>query len=262
MVLLHRVVLQMGGSGTPAASLLCPVRGPTSSLTSQPGGTPRHPGTPSLCRAPPARAEPVKPGWDWVWKGSSGHTPSAPPTEAPPSSHLSQVELEDIADVVRGGLGQLHQLLPILKRLAELLHTGLDTIDSVDALSETQKRGWGEESCSSACLQELGAAGSFCAGVTQSHLGTFPPAQTFLSFLFHRKEGGKRSGCPSSEFGVSEPNLSPGTFCTPESDSRVCGFCAEAQDGFRRSSRAVERGRESASPWFSVLASRSQQRTS
>lgn len=66
--------------------------------------------------------------------GSSGHLPSFPCHEAPPPPHLSQVELQDIADVVGGGLGQLHQLLPILKGLAKLLHTGLDTINSVDAL--------------------------------------------------------------------------------------------------------------------------------
>lgn len=52
--------------------------------------------------------------------------------------HLPQVELQDVADVVRGGLGQLHQLLPILKRLAKLLHTGLYTVHAVDALSKTK----------------------------------------------------------------------------------------------------------------------------
>lgn len=53
--------------------------------------------------------------------------------------HLPQVELQDVADVVRGGLGQLHQLLPVLKRLAKLLHAGLYAVHAVDALSKTEK---------------------------------------------------------------------------------------------------------------------------
>lgn len=66
--------------------------------------------------------------------GSSVQLPSFPHREAPPAPHLSQVELQDVADVMGGGLGQLHQLLPVLKGLAKLLHTGLDTVNSVDAL--------------------------------------------------------------------------------------------------------------------------------
>jgi len=61
-------------------------------------------------------------------------TASPSPQEASPAPDLSQVELQDVADIMRGGLGQLHQLLPVLKCLAELLHAGLDAVDSVDAL--------------------------------------------------------------------------------------------------------------------------------
>lgn len=39
------------------------------------------------------------------------------------NAHLSQVELEDVADVVRRVIRQLNQVLPIFKSLAELLHT-------------------------------------------------------------------------------------------------------------------------------------------
>ena len=47
---------------------------------------------------------------------------------------LSEVELEHIADVMRGGLRELHQLLAIFKGLAQLLHTRLHPIHTVDAL--------------------------------------------------------------------------------------------------------------------------------
>lgn len=67
--------------------------------------------------------------------------PCLPQQKVSPAPYLPQVELQDIADIMGGGLGQLHQLLPVLKRLAELLHAGLDAVNSVDALQREGKRG-------------------------------------------------------------------------------------------------------------------------
>lgn len=49
-------------------------------------------------------------------------------------SHLSQVQFEHIADVVRRGLGKLHQLFAVLKRLTQLLHSCLHSIYTVYSL--------------------------------------------------------------------------------------------------------------------------------
>ncbi len=48
--------------------------------------------------------------------------------------YLSEVKLEDVADVMRWTLGQLHQLFAVLKGLTQLLHTSLHPVHSVDAL--------------------------------------------------------------------------------------------------------------------------------
>lgn len=68
-------------------------------------------------------------------------------------------------------------------------------------------------------------------------LGHPLPAQTLLSFLFHRKEGGKRNEFPRSEFGVSGQSLSPGTFWLPTSSnlkSESVGFHTKAEEHFKR----------------------------
>lgn len=52
-------------------------------------------------------------------------------------AHLSQVEFEHIADVVGVKVGQLHQVLPVLKRLTQLLHPRLGAIHAVDPLQGT-----------------------------------------------------------------------------------------------------------------------------
>lgn len=48
--------------------------------------------------------------------------------------YLSQVKLEDVADVMWRTLGQLHQLLAILEGLTQLLHARLHSVHPVDAL--------------------------------------------------------------------------------------------------------------------------------
>lgn len=48
--------------------------------------------------------------------------------------YLSEVKLENVADVVWGTLGELDQLLAILKGLTQFLNTSLHPIHSVDAL--------------------------------------------------------------------------------------------------------------------------------
>lgn len=53
---------------------------------------------------------------------------------SPRQLYLSEIQLEHVADVVWRALGQLHQLLSVLESLAQLLHAGLDPVDSVDAL--------------------------------------------------------------------------------------------------------------------------------
>lgn len=92
---------------------------------------PRHPHCPAC--AAPTRDGSVRPGSVWG-VSSPGQPPPPRQQKASLPQYLSQVELQDVADVVRGGLGQLHQLFPILKRLAKLLHAGLDAVNSVDAL--------------------------------------------------------------------------------------------------------------------------------
>lgn len=56
------------------------------------------------------------------------------------STHLSQVEFEHVADVVRIQFRELHQVLAVLKSLAQLLHTRLGTIHAVDPLHSTKKQ--------------------------------------------------------------------------------------------------------------------------
>ncbi len=51
-------------------------------------------------------------------------------------AHLPQVQLQYVADVVRRGLGQLHQLFAVLKRLAQLLHPRLHPIHTINTLTE------------------------------------------------------------------------------------------------------------------------------
>lgn len=51
-------------------------------------------------------------------------------------SHLAQVKLQYITDVMWWGLWQLHQLFAVLKRLAQLLHPRLHPIHSINALRE------------------------------------------------------------------------------------------------------------------------------
>lgn len=58
-------------------------------------------------------------------------------------AHLSEVKLEDIADVMWRTLRELDQLLPILEGLTQLLHAGLHPVHPVDAL----QRGEGERKC-------------------------------------------------------------------------------------------------------------------
>ena len=53
-------------------------------------------------------------------------------------AHLSQVELQHVADVMWVEVGQLHQVLAVLKRLAELFHAGLGPVHTVNALYQQQ----------------------------------------------------------------------------------------------------------------------------
>lgn len=48
--------------------------------------------------------------------------------------YLSEVKLEDVADVMRRALRQLHQLLAVFEGLTEFLHAGLHAVHPVDAL--------------------------------------------------------------------------------------------------------------------------------
>lgn len=57
-------------------------------------------------------------------------------------AYLSEVQFENIADVMWWTLGQLHQLFPILKGLAQLLYAGLHTVDSVNALQDQNSDQW------------------------------------------------------------------------------------------------------------------------
>lgn len=54
------------------------------------------------------------------------------------AAHLSQVQFEYVADVVGIKVREFHQVLAILKRLAQLLHPRLGTIHTVDALQCTK----------------------------------------------------------------------------------------------------------------------------
>lgn len=56
------------------------------------------------------------------------------------SAHLSQVEFEYVADIMGIKVGELHQVLSILKRLAQLLHPRLGTIHAVDTLHGTETK--------------------------------------------------------------------------------------------------------------------------
>lgn len=56
------------------------------------------------------------------------------------AAHLSQVEFEYVADVVGIKVGELHQVLAILKRLAKLLYPRLGTIHAVDTLHSTKTK--------------------------------------------------------------------------------------------------------------------------
>ncbi len=60
--------------------------------------------------------------------------------EVSKATHLSQVELEYVAYVVRIKLRELHQVLAILKRLAQLLHPRLGAIHAVDPLHSTKTK--------------------------------------------------------------------------------------------------------------------------
>lgn len=55
-------------------------------------------------------------------------------------AHLSEVKLEHVADVMWRALRQLHQLFPILKGLAQLLHTRLHSVYPVDTLSHNSRQ--------------------------------------------------------------------------------------------------------------------------
>lgn len=55
-------------------------------------------------------------------------------------SNLSEVKLQDVADVMWWALGQLHQLFAVLKGLAQLLHTSLHPVHSVDALQAWRRQ--------------------------------------------------------------------------------------------------------------------------
>ena len=54
------------------------------------------------------------------------------------AAHLSQVEFEHVADVVGVQVGELHQVLAVLKRLAQLLHPRLGAVHTVDPLQRTK----------------------------------------------------------------------------------------------------------------------------
>ena len=54
--------------------------------------------------------------------------------------YLSEVKLEDVANVMWRTLGQFDQLLAILKGLTELLHTSLHPVHPVDALQAGSRR--------------------------------------------------------------------------------------------------------------------------
>lgn len=54
------------------------------------------------------------------------------------TAHLSQVELQDVADVVRVKVRELHQVLAVLKRLAQFLHPRLGPVHPVDALQSAE----------------------------------------------------------------------------------------------------------------------------
>lgn len=57
--------------------------------------------------------------------------------------YLSEVELEDVADVVRRVIRQLHQVLPVFECLAELLHARFGAVHTINSLrgprEETKK---------------------------------------------------------------------------------------------------------------------------
>lgn len=50
------------------------------------------------------------------------------------AAHLSQVELENVTDVMWIKFWELHQIFAVLKCLAQLLHPGFSAIHAVDAL--------------------------------------------------------------------------------------------------------------------------------
>ena len=56
------------------------------------------------------------------------------------AAYLSQVEFEYVADVMGVKLGKLHQVLAILKRLAQLLYPRLGAIHAVDPLHSTKTK--------------------------------------------------------------------------------------------------------------------------
>lgn len=55
------------------------------------------------------------------------------------SPHLSQVKLEHIAYVMRVEVRKLHQVLSVLKGLAQLFHTRLRPIYTINALEMHRK---------------------------------------------------------------------------------------------------------------------------
>lgn len=60
-------------------------------------------------------------------------------------SYLSEVELEDVADVVGRVIRQLHQVLAVFKCLAQLLHTRLGAVHTINSLQGPRGKTRGEK---------------------------------------------------------------------------------------------------------------------
>lgn len=54
--------------------------------------------------------------------------------------YLSEVELEDVADVVRRVIRQLHQVLPVFECLAELLHARFGAVHTINSLQGPREK--------------------------------------------------------------------------------------------------------------------------
>lgn len=55
-------------------------------------------------------------------------------------TNLSEVELKDIADVMRRVIRQLNQVLPVFKCLAELLHARFGAVHTINSLDRPREK--------------------------------------------------------------------------------------------------------------------------